>query len=185
MPDNTRATDHRCELIVSYRERISELHSQCIAADKAVRDALANKIERTRQTGETIKAAKGDLGAREFAEATDFLSSDAVRAYLKLVRLHPEPVSDLETGLRVVRESMQVTGALEFPSGHGAQQLHQPNFFSTAIRYVQILVADFRKFCRRHALRDWNTHELNAFLASLKPIVDVYREANLELKSRS
>jgi hypothetical protein len=172
------------ELLVSYRERISELHSQCVAADKAVRDALANKVELTRQTGETIKAAKGDLGARDFAEATDFLSSDAVRAYLKLVRLHPEPISDLETGLRVVRESMQATGALNFPSGHGPQTLHAPNFFARFSARVIEIAGEWKKLLTRMPLSSWSEDTVEQFLEAFRPLVTIHREVATHLRDR-
>src|SRR5438105_3013529 len=120
-------------LLASYSQRIADLHAQSVAADQAVRDALAFKIELTRQTGETIAAAKADLQSQEFRAAVDgIMSNSAVQAYLKLARTHPEPVTDLATSLRTVRQTLMASGALEFPL-RGHQQIHAPSYFSEAM----------------------------------------------------
>ena len=125
------------ELVASYRSTIAEKHARDVEADKELRKAILNKIERTRECGMLIADAHGDLRAMEISAATDFLSKDAVQSYLKFAKSNPEPINDLENALRAVHVAMRTSGALEFPHGHGPEKLHTPDFVSQTIRTIQ------------------------------------------------
>src|SRR5439155_23146128 len=117
------------------------------------------------------------------------LSHDAIKAYLKLARSHPEPISDLGTGLRVIRESMQATGALEFPSGHGPQQLHCPNFFSMISKHLVSFRSEWKKHVSRSPIDQWDEPSLEQFVYQLKPAIDeinaIYASAKAKLESEN
>jgi hypothetical protein len=178
---------NRGELVASYKERIAELHGKSAAADEKVRAALNVKLEITRQTAETVKAAKGDLGLSEFRAAVDFMPDDAVKAYLHLARsLSTEPATnDLETSLRAVKEAMAATGALEFRTGHGAQRYHSLNFFSQATSWIQFTAAAFAKFVNRHPLARWDVSEIDGLIGTMQPALRIVRSLNAELQRRN
>src|SRR5207248_9911157 len=96
--------------------------------------------------------------------ATDLLSSESVRTYLKLARSMPES-ENLEASCRILRETLKVTGALEFQSGHARQCYHDLNFFSEATGWIQSTAAAFAKFVNRHPLSRWDGSELDSLLA--------------------
>src|SRR5262249_40099915 len=172
------------ELVASYRSAIAEKHQAGKRADEKLREAILSKFETTRQCGMLIADARGDLKDREFTEATDFLDDAAVQAYLKFARLNPEPETDLERAIHLIRLALQPSGALQFPNGHGAQVLHQPNFFSDAIGLIQKLLGIYRHYLRRSPLRRWRSDQLQSLVASLRPLADAYRGLTQEAESR-
>jgi hypothetical protein len=180
-PPEIRSKLPRGELIVSFKQRISELHEKGKQADEAVRQALINKIELTRQCGQTIASARADLQEREFASATDFLSNESIQAYLKLARSNPEPVTDLEDAIRAIHAAMQTSGAIEFPSGHGPQTLHVASFFQKASGWIMAFTAGYKKFVRGNPVRNWDTDAAEQFIYSLKPILEIHREIQLHV----
>src|SRR5215469_2243414 len=183
-PPEIRPELPRGEIVQTYRQQILERHEAGQKSDFDLREAILRKLELTRQCGQLIDGAKDDLSQKEFSDSVDFLSNEAVAAYLKFARQNPDPITDLRTALQSVAVAMMTTGLLNFPSGRGEQRLHEPNFFSHSITIVQALLADYRKFCQRCRLKDWTVHQLDLFLASLRQVVDVYRDVSLELKSR-
>jgi hypothetical protein len=177
-------TQSTTDLVASYRAAIAEKHEAGKRADEKLREAILSKSALTRETGELISSARGDLKDREFAEATSFLDDAAVRAYLKFARLNPEPVTDLETAIHSIRLALQPSGAIEFPDGHGIQHAHEPNFFSHAIGLIQKLLGIYRHYLRRFPLRRWRDEHLQSLIASLRPVADAYRDLTRELQSR-
>ena len=138
------------------------------------------KLNITREAGILLEQMRGTLRHREFVEATDFLGEDAVHAYLKFNRACPNPIEDIAAGIRSIAIAMQSTGMLEFPHGHGPQQLHKLTFTSEAVKCVQIFAAGWAKYIKRKPLTDWRPDEIDAFLATLTPILRIYRTLNVE-----
>ena len=158
------------KLSLSYRQSILERHEAGQRADETLRSAILSKIELTRQTGQLIADACGDLRGEQFDQATDFLSKDAVRSYLKFAHQNPEPITDLENALHAIRLALQVSGGLTFPDGHGPQKLHKSNFYSYAENVIQNMSAEWHKFVRRNPLKNWRVETLESFVATLTPI---------------
>jgi hypothetical protein len=172
------------QVAISYGEQIRQRHEAGQRADSDLRQAMLRKIEITRETGQLIADAKGDLRHDEFTQATSFLDQRAIKSYLKFARSNPEPISDLERAIISIRAALQPSGALEFPDGHGPQNLHEPNFFSHAIGLIQRLLGIYRHYLRRCPLKCWRSEQLQSLIASLRPVADVYRDLNRELESR-
>ena len=91
------------KLSLSYRQSILERHEAGQRADEDLKRSILLKLELTRQTGQLISDAAGDLRGEQFAQATDFLSRDAVQSYLKFARQNPEPITELENALHAIR----------------------------------------------------------------------------------
>jgi hypothetical protein len=182
-PPEIRDQLPRAEIVQTYRQQILERHEAGKKADEELKNALLNKIELTRQCGQLLNDAKGDLSEKEFHDASDFLGSDAVAAYIRFARLNSEPITDLRAAIRSVDIAMMASGLIEFPH-RGPQQLHEPNFFSHAVRLLQFLLQDYRRYLHRRPLNEWPREQIEGFLSSLRPIIDLYRDLNLELKSR-
>jgi hypothetical protein len=174
----------RGELIQSFRQQILERHEAGQKADSDLREVILRKIELTRQCGHVLADAKGTLKEREFAEATDFLSNDAVKNYLKFARSNPEPVTELAQAIAAIEAALTLTGTLPFPAGHGFQNIHSPNFFSVATMLIQRLAADWAKFQRASPLSEWRTEQIENFQATLTPILRIFKTLNVELSKR-
>jgi len=172
------------EVAISYGEQIRQRHEAGKQADADLRQAMLRKIEITRETGQLIADAKGDLRREEFAQCIAFLDNRAVKSYLKFAQNTPEPINDLKRAVTAIRSALQPSGALEFPNGHGIQHAHEPNFFSHAIGLTQKLLSIYRHFLRRFPLKHWRSEQLQSVLAALRPVADVYRDVNRELESR-
>ena len=119
------------ELVAGWRQQILERHEVSQRADDELKKAILGKIEAVRVAGALISDCRDSLNERDFKQATDFLSLAAVRAYVRFAHANKAPVMDLHAGLHSIKIALQTSGALEFPGGHGAQQLHElgPNFF--------------------------------------------------------
>jgi hypothetical protein len=184
MPEAIQAS----ELALNFRARIEELHQKSAAIDERIRTALQEKLETTNAAAQMVYAAKKDLAPTEFDLATDFLSSDAISAYITLGRKFrnsaPEPANDLATSIKTVRSALMLTGAIDTPNGHGPQQYHAPNFFSQATSWVQLTAAAFQKYLNRHRLPAWHATELDSLLAALTPILRIYKTLNAEIQRR-
>src|SRR5262249_14284676 len=103
------------EVALSYAEQIRQRHEAGKQADQGLRQAMLRKIEITRETGQLIADARGDLRDDEFAQCVAFLDDRAVKSYLKFARSTPEPINDLERAVIAIRAALQPSGALEFP----------------------------------------------------------------------
>jgi hypothetical protein len=166
----------RTEVVTSYRQTISEKHQRDVEADERLREAILTKIERTRECGQLINHAHGDLPPTQFAEAVSFLPRESVNAYLKFAKSNPEPISDLENALRAVHTAMRTSGALEFPRGHGIQMSHDPpSFPAWSAHMVMQFKVRFRKYLAARPLKNWTTDEKEQFAFSLKPILKVHK----------
>jgi hypothetical protein len=164
------------EVVTSYRSTISEKHQRDVEADARLREAILSKIEATRQCGTVIAAAHADLRNRDFAEATNFLSTESVKAYLKFAKSNPAPISDLENALRAVHAAMQTSGALESPDGHGAQVSHDPPPFPAwSARMVMQFKVGFQKYLAARPLKNWRADEAEQFAFSLRPILKIHK----------
>ncbi len=172
------------EVALSYAEQIRLRHEACQKAASDFQQATLRLTENTRECGQLIADAKGDLRDAEFAQCVAFLSDQKVKSYLKFARNNPEPINDLERAVISIRSALQPTGALEFPDGHGVQHVHEPNFFSHAVGLIQKLLGDYRHYLRRLPLKHWRDEQLQSLIASLRPIADVCRDLNRELESR-
>jgi hypothetical protein len=181
-PPEIRTQLPRGELVQTYRQQILERHEAGKRADFDLREAILRKIELTRQCGQLIGDAKGDLSQKEFNDSTDFLSNDAVLAYLKLARQNPEPVTDLQVGLRAIAVAMMATNALQFPDGHGPQTLHSPSWLQSAASAIMLFVAGFKKFTRLNPVSGWDIETSETFLFSLKPILRIHKEVALHVE---
>ena len=164
------------EVAISYGEQIRQRHQAGIQADADLLQAMLRKIEITRETGELIADAKGDLNRIEFAKAVNFLSDEAVRSYLKFARSNPEPINDLERAVIAIRAALQPSGALEFPDGHGIQISHDPpGFFAWSSKMVMQFKVGFQKYLAVRPLKTWDTDTRERFAYSLRPIIKVHK----------
>src|SRR5947208_5665613 len=163
MVDNIQASD----LALNFRARIQELHQQSAAIDEKIRTALTEKLETTNAAAQLIYAARKDLNQNQFSLATDFLSSDAITSYLALGRKYrvaaPEPETDISKSLKTVRDAMMLTGGISRPHGHGPQQLHAPNFFSTFPKGIMNLTSEWSKQLARNPIEGWAYPTLEQF----------------------
>jgi hypothetical protein len=175
----------RGPIVKSFREQIAAKHEQGKKADETLRAAILAKLNVTREAGLLLEQMRGTLRHREFVEATDFLGEDAVQAYLKFNRACPNPIDDVAAGLRSVAISMQCTGLLHFPHGHGPQHLHKLTFFSEATKFVQTLAASWAKFIKRKPLAEWHATEIDSLIATFAPVMKIYRTLNAEVQRRA
>ena len=172
------------EISLSYRQAILEKHEAGQKADKNLREAILSKIEITRQCGMLLSDAAGDLKNGQFAEATDFLSKDAVQAYIRFAHQNPEPITDLQNALHSIRIALQVSGSLEYPDRHGPQKRHRLNFFSSAESSIQSLAAAWSSFVRQMPLSKWRLETLEGFMATLTPLARIIELVHLEIRNR-
>jgi hypothetical protein len=181
------ATIQASELALTFRAKISALHEKSAAIDERIRTALTEKLETTNAAAQLVYAAKKDLRPTDFTAATDFLDHDAISAYLSIGRKYqcaPAPANDLATSLKSVKTALMLTGAIAEPNGHGPQQYHAPSFFSQATNWAQSMAAEFQKYLNRHGLSKRHATELDGLLASLTPVLRIYKTLNAEIQRR-
>jgi hypothetical protein len=176
-------TQATTELVAAYRATIAEKHQAVIRAAQNLIEDIFVAHEATRQCGISIAAAHGDLRKQEFAQATSILDNPRIKSYLKFAQHNPEPETNLERAMQSMREAMQASGAIEFHR-HGRQELHTPNFFSTAARQLMSFLSGFRRFIRVTPIAKWDRDTAEMFLYSLKPILEIYADVRRHVSEK-
>ena len=186
--DNIPAS--RRELALNFRIRIEELHKTSSAIDDEIRSALTRKLEVTNNAAQLVYAARKDLNEREFNLAVDFLPSDAIESYLAIGRKYrcdPAETSDVAKSLKAVKTAMYLTGGISRPNGHGPQQLHAPNFFSTFTKGIMNLTSEWSKQLARNPIEGWAYPTLEQFVHQVQPWVEkvngIYKRAKDQLEA--
>ena len=185
--DTIQASD----LALNFRARIQELHQKSAAIDEKIRTALTEKLETTNAAAQLVYAARQDLRPDEFNLATDFLSTDAIASYLALGRKYqhaaPESVNDIAKSMKAVKNAMYLTGGIERPDGHGPQQLHAPNFFSTFTKGIMVLTSEWSKQLARNPIEGWAYPTLEQFVYQVQPWVEkvngIFKRATDQLEA--
>jgi len=171
----------RGPIIQSFRTQILERHEASRRADLHLREAILENAGYKRQTGLLIQQAKGTLRQFEFAQVVDFLSSRTVREYIRFAQHNPAPVKDDFPGaVHNIQMALRLTDALPFTS-RGPEQLHKPNFFSTASKQLMSFLSSFRRFVSATPVETWDRHTAEVFLYSLKPILEIHAELKRQL----
>lgn len=174
----------RGPIIQSFRAQILERHEQARRADSVLRDLICANLEQKRQTGILIQQAKGTLRGTEFQEATDFLSNQAVREYIRFAQHNSDPIdNDFQAAIHSIKTALRITNALPFTE-RGPERLHAQNFFSIATSLIQNLCAQWAKFIRVHPLKNWRVEELESFVADLSPLERLIKTVGAELKHK-
>lgn len=175
------------ELAVTFRNEIGRKLAECEQADADFKGALLAKLEKTRLAGIALEAAKADLQSREFRELVDHLglNEETIRSFLAFARKHPARIDggNVREAMRAAFVAAMATGLLPQPTGHGAQKLHAPNFFSRLTLAVQLIAADWRKFVTRRPVSAWPDETKEQVIESLKPMLAINREIALSLKN--
>lgn len=172
------------ELASSLRQEIIAKHNQGVSLDKQLRETLLSKLETTRQCGLLLSEAADNFRNGQWEEFASKLPFDgqAIRAYLSFARKHKEPVTDIRAGLHYAVEAAMASGLIEFPHGHGQEQLHEPNFLSKLSLTIQQLASEWRKFVSRRPLNQMSPESLELILHSLRPIDRIRSEILRSLK---
>jgi hypothetical protein len=174
----------RGPIIQSFRTQILERHEAARRADSLLREQILANLEQKRQTGLLIEQCKSSLRGSEFREATDFLSNQAVREYIRFASHNSAPVAnDFAAAIHNIKTALRLTNALPFTS-HGPQELHDPNFFSTAARQLMCFLSSFRRFIRATPIATWDRDTAEMFLFSLKPILEIYADVKRHVSGK-
>lgn len=108
----------------------------------------------------------------------------SIQMCLTFARKHPEPVTDATRAIRMLDEIRMTTGLLPFSDGHGPQQLHQPNFFSSLAKKL----TDIRATCKRHITASpvdkWDNTTCEQFVHQLEPAINEINAIYTSAKAR-
>jgi hypothetical protein len=174
----------RGPIIQSFRTQILERHEAARRADSLLREQILANLEQKRQTGLLIKTAKATLRGGEFKEAIgDFLSNQVVREYLRFSHNSAPVANDFPAAIHSIKTALRLTNALPFTT-HGPQELHDPNFFSTAARQLMCFLSSFRRFTRATPIATWDRDTAEMFLFSLKPILEIYADVKRHVSGK-
>jgi hypothetical protein len=176
------------ELALNLRQQISERHAQNKAIDAEVRDVLLRKLNCVREAGILVEEAKANLSKQQFAEITKDVPLDSLRAYLAFARQNPEPIIEVEAGMRSMRGlvlALQTGGLLPFSDGHGVQKLtQQSSLIPELIQASALLAHKLRQHLKSHPLNEWNPSDIEAALAAVQPVLSVHRQLRMFLDAR-
>ena len=82
---------------------------------------------------------------------------------------------DFPGAVHNIQMALRLTDALPFTS-RGPEQLHEPNFFSTAAKQLMSFLSSFRRFVSATPIATWDRHTAEVFLYSLKPVLEIHAE---------
>jgi hypothetical protein len=165
------------DLAVSFKETITHLHRRGIELDQELKRVLLEKIETTRSCGVALEAAEADLSKEQWKQLVIDLqiAPEAIKSYLKFASGNPKPVTDFAEAMHVARKAALATGLLPFSDGHGPQQTHKPNWFSSTTNSIQTIAADWKKYLNRHPLSEWAPEQKEQALAMFRPILKIHK----------
>lgn len=174
------------QLVQSWRNQLLERHEQSKLLDDELKKLLQSKILLTWETAALVTDAKGALNEEDFDAATDFISDENVRAYLNFIKRNPDkpPGDDLARSARELREVLMMSGALDFPQGHGPQQLAPLSFFPKAVGMAMTFASMWSKFIARRPIASWAPGQAEQFLASLSPFMRAYKAVQSSLSKK-
>jgi len=164
------------QLATSYRDRLNELHEHAVRCAWGLHGKALETLNATRAVGVQLEAAKSNLRPDQWRELQAELNfgpqrDQAVQTYLDFARKNPEEITDMTEGWRSLQSSMQVTGLLPFPEGHGPQVLHAPNLFSYWAKSLTSQRSELKKRLSREPIETWSPEAAEQFVAQTEPFV--------------
>jgi hypothetical protein len=160
-------------------EEISRLHKEILSHARA---SLQNAIrigEVLSQVKEALKHGEWLPWLEEYAPFAERTARNYVKVFDNRVALKSASVADLGAAY-----SFLLSNGNE-ASDAGTPRLHEPNFHSQAVRLRQNLVGVFNHYLQRRPLKVWQTEEVYDLLCSLKPLIEMCTQLELELGTRS
>jgi hypothetical protein len=169
---------NQAELSTTLAASINTAHAECMACDDDIRTVVLKKINKARECGIFLMEAKAQCGHGKWlkwvADNLRFGEGMAL-AYMRFATANPQPVEDLDDGIRCLKDAMIASGALSAPSGHGQQQRSAHTWLdriALAAGAVARLVNEHRE--KSGDVATWTAEERAAAKAQLDPLVKVW-----------
>ena len=178
------------ELQQSFLTRINELHKANVAWAEDMRFRWISGVNQARECGAILDEAKSVLNVTEWRNLQSELDfgpkrEQVIQQYLKLYRTHPEPIKDIETAQRIIKETLMITGELPFPDGHGPQVLHAPNLFEWMTKSLSSFTCDLKNRIDDDPITAWPQETARQFVAQIEPMIERINTIYAQAKARA